>query len=143
MSDESSLTSPEGVLMLCIAACLDGFGFVLAIFGTWFAIDDYGVLDIFGILIIGGWFLIRGLGTSSIKDKVKKTLKRFIGASVVEIIPIIGGLSPSWTWLVWKELGGMSGGSSGQQEESKEGQENQEKPTPGLPQKDTLPTEKK
>ena len=49
------LTSPEGLLMLCVAAALDLAGFMIFIFGTWFGIDDYGILEMVGIAIIGLW----------------------------------------------------------------------------------------
>ena len=53
------LMSPEGVLMLCVAASLDVLGFAVFILGTWFGIDDYGIVDIIGGGIIGGWMLLR------------------------------------------------------------------------------------
>jgi hypothetical protein len=53
------LTSPEGILMLCVAGLLDIIGLAIFILGTWFAIDDYGVLDIIGGVIMGCWMLLR------------------------------------------------------------------------------------
>ena len=53
------LTSPEGLLMLCAAVALDLTGFVIFILGTWFGIDDYGILEIIGITIIGTWMFFR------------------------------------------------------------------------------------
>ena len=53
------LTSPEGLLMLCVAATLDLAGFMIFIFGTWFGIDDYGILEMVGIAIIGLWMAWR------------------------------------------------------------------------------------
>jgi hypothetical protein len=97
------LTSPEGILMLCIAIMLDCAGFIIFLLGTWFAIDDYGILDILGMVIIGGWMLMRS-GSSGAKTAVKKGLKRFIEASAVELVPFLGGASPSWVWLVYKTL---------------------------------------
>ena len=35
-SANANLTSPEGILMLCIAGLLDGIGFIIFILGTWF-----------------------------------------------------------------------------------------------------------
>lgn len=98
-----NLTSPEGILMLCIAALLDAIGMVIALAGTWFGIDDYGVLDILGMLIIGGWMLVRG-GSSGAKEAAKKGLKRFITASAVEVVPFLGGVAPSWIILVYRTL---------------------------------------
>lgn len=105
-SSGGNLTGAEGVLMLMAGGLLDCAGFVIALAGTWVGIDDYGILDIFGFLIIGGWMLMRGMSAGSMASKAKGSIKRFVGASVVEVIPVVGGISPSWTWLVWKELKG-------------------------------------
>ena len=53
------ITSPEGMLMLCVAASLDIAGFIIFILGTWFGVDDYGILEMVGIAIIGTWMFIR------------------------------------------------------------------------------------
>jgi hypothetical protein len=103
-NDGGGITSVDGILMLCTAGMLDCLGFGVALIGTWFGIDDYGIIDIMGFIIIGGWLLIKGQGISSVVNKTQKTLSRFIGTSIVEIIPVIGGICPSWTWLVWREL---------------------------------------
>ena len=68
---EGNLTSPEGILMLCVAAILDGLGFIIFILGTWFAIDDYGILDIIGAIIIGGWLYMRK-GAAAAKGALKR-----------------------------------------------------------------------
>jgi len=93
------LTSPEGILMLIIAGAIDITGIVL----TCFAIDDCGILDITGMLMVGGWMYLRA-GASGGMTAAKKGLKKFITASAVEIIPYVGGVSPSWTWLVYSTL---------------------------------------
>lgn len=81
MSDESSLTSPEGVLMLCIAVCLDICGAILAIISLvvvtvpltfWLGV----LLDICAIIIIGAWMLIMGDGGETAKNKTKETTKK-------------------------------------------------------------------
>ena len=99
--NSGNITSPEGILMLIVAGIIDGIGFIIFILGAWFAIDDYGILDILGMIIIGGWMYLKSSSNSS---AVKKGLKRFITSSVVELIPFLGGASPSWTWLVYKTL---------------------------------------
>ncbi len=96
------LTSPEGVLLLGIAMVIDGIGFLFFIIGTWFGIDDYGILDFIGLLIIGGWMLLRSGNLNT--EMAKKGLKRFLKSFVVEMVPFLGGLSPTWTWLVYKTL---------------------------------------
>jgi len=55
----NGITSPEGIIMLCVAILLDFIGFIIFLIGTWFGIDDYAILDILGGMIIGGWLLIR------------------------------------------------------------------------------------
>ena len=96
------LSSPEGVLLLGIAIVIDGIGFLFFIIGTWFGIDDYGILDFIGLLIIGGWILLRSGSLNT--EMAKKGLNRFLKAFIVEIIPFVGGVAPSWTWLVYKTL---------------------------------------
>jgi len=91
--------SPEGFLMLFIAVTLDLIGLIIFILGTWFAIDDYGILDIIGAIIIGGWLFMRKGAMSA-----SKTLNRFLTALGIEAIPFLGGISPSWTIFVWREL---------------------------------------
>ncbi len=53
------ITSPEGIIMLLVAVILDITGFVIFCLGTWFGIDDYGILEIIGIAIFGPWMSIR------------------------------------------------------------------------------------
>jgi hypothetical protein len=97
-SNKGELTGPEGILMLCIAGTLDIIGFIFFCL-SWLAIDDYGILDILGALIIGGWLFTRkGAGSAT------GALKRFLIAFGVEAVPILGSVSPSWTIMVWKEL---------------------------------------
>lgn len=95
---EGNLTAPEGILMLCVAGILDGIGFIL-FFLSWLGIDDYGILDILGALIIGGWLFMRK-GTAAASG----ALKRFLIAFGIEAVPILGSISPSWIIIVWKEL---------------------------------------
>ena len=97
------LTSPEGILLLCVAGLLDVIGFGLFLF-SWLAIDDYGILDIIGTVIIGGWMLLRTGSTAGIEKVAKKSGKRFAIAFGIELVAFLGGACPSWTILVWKEL---------------------------------------
>ena len=99
---EGNLTGPEGILMLSVAGILDAIGFAIFFIGTWFGIDDYGILDILGAVIIGGWMFIRGGGLN--KNIIKKGLKKFSIAFGIELVPFLGGVCPSWTILVYKEL---------------------------------------
>lgn len=53
------LMSPEAIIMLPVAALLDLTGFTVFILGVWFGVDDYGILDIIGGVIVGGWMFVR------------------------------------------------------------------------------------
>lgn len=88
-----NLVSPEGVIMLFCAGLLDLSGWVLLLFG----LDDFGVTDVLGIFFIGGWAFLR-FGNSSFG--MKSTGKKFIIALIIELIPWVGSLSPSWTIFV-------------------------------------------
>ena len=107
---EGNLTGPEGVLMLMIAVPLDLIGIILLIlsfFGVGIPLSF--LLDILGMIIIGGWLLIR---TGSIKSTrgaqnvARKVLKRFGFTFLAELVPFLGDAYPGWTILVWKELKG-------------------------------------
>jgi hypothetical protein len=122
---EGGITSPEGIIMLCVAVLLDGLGFLLFIFGTWFGIDDYGTLDIAGLLVIGGWLWMRS-GQLQVTRGAKKTLKRFITTEIIEIIPFVGGICPSWCWLVFKEMAGSGNSPETSEELTENGAEDEE-----------------
>lgn len=53
------ITSPEGLIMLIVAGLFDITGFIIFALGTWFGIDDYGILEIIGIVIFGLWMFFR------------------------------------------------------------------------------------
>ena len=106
------LISPEGCLILFVAIILDLIGlffFFLSFAGIGIPLSF--ILDIAGMLIIGGWLFIR---TGRLKGKkknaefvkkiAKKTGKRFSIAFFVELVPFLGDISPSWTILVFLEL---------------------------------------
>lgn len=106
-----SLSSPEGTLMMLAALLLDCIGVFLLIFG----LDDFGIADVFGIILIGGWMYSRsgvirapqkaqkkagGWLRKLFRGKWKKYLTPFIG----EIIPYFGGIAFCWTLAVYYEL---------------------------------------
>lgn len=94
-----NLVSPEGVVMIFCALILDITGLILLLFG----LDDFGVTDIIGMLFIGGWAFLR-FGTITLGQKAKSTGKRFIVSAIIEFIPWIGSLLPTWTIFVITEL---------------------------------------
>jgi len=86
--------------MLCTAALLDLFIGSLLLLFSWIGVDDYGILDILGAMIIGLWLYFR----AGSWEGFKKGIKKFLLAFGIELIPIIGNISPSWTILVYREL---------------------------------------
>jgi hypothetical protein len=149
-----NLTSPTAILMLSVGVVLDLIGLTIFVLGTWVAIDDYGILDMIGLSIIGLWLFIKHQSSapsqatlkedlneireqkvdldelnegnerprtlerkkkegsknpkniikSEGKELAKKVLKRFGLAFLIELIPVVGGFTPAWTWLVYKNL---------------------------------------
>ncbi len=72
-----NITSPEGILMLCVAVIFDIIGLIP------------GVGDISDILagaIIGGWMLTKKGG--------RKALSRFAVAFILGLIPIVSDITP-------------------------------------------------
>jgi hypothetical protein len=87
--EKGNITSPEGVLMLCVAGIIDIISFIPLI---------NIISNILGIIIIGGWLVITRPG-----EALKKATKRFLIACGIEIFPIVS-IIPSWTWFVYKTL---------------------------------------
>ncbi len=106
-----SLASPEGVLMMFAALLLDCIGVFLLIFG----LDDFGVTDIIGIFLIGGWMYSRSGFIAMPKGAEKKAKgwlrklfrgkwKRYLTPILGEAIPYFGGIALCWTLAVYYEL---------------------------------------
>ena len=89
--EDGGVTSPEGILMLCVAGLLD----VLSLIPV---IND--IVDILGVVIIGGWIVVTGR-----TEQLKKDIPRVIATIAIEAIPVVSAL-PSWTYFVWKVLNG-------------------------------------
>ena len=106
-NDDGGITSPEGVLMLLLACFLDGIGIMVLLFG----LDDFWILDITGLLLIGTWIFFRTghvSATATAKKTGKKLLSRIGLGFIIEIIPWFGGLCPSWIIIVWREMSGKN-----------------------------------
>ncbi len=86
---QGNITSPEGVLMLCVAGIIDVISLIPVI---------NIISDVLGIIIIGGWLIITRPGQA-----LKKAAKRFLIACGIELIPILS-IAPTWTWFVYKAL---------------------------------------
>lgn len=88
--------SPEGILMLVVAAIFDGIGWILLLL-SWAMIDDYSITDILGIFIFGMWLLTtRGLAG------IMMIAPDFLIAFGIESVPFLGSASPSWVGFVLK-----------------------------------------
>ncbi len=106
-NDDGGITGPEGVLMLMVATLLDGIGLII----LFFALDDFWILDITGLLLIGTWIFFRTghvSATATAKKTGKKLLSRLGLGLLIEIIPWFGGLCPSWVIIVWREMNGKN-----------------------------------
>ena len=129
----AGLTSPEGVIMVCLAVMLDILGIICLI--LWLAAGVGGILsyipDIIGIFFFGFWMLMKSQEDKTYKEsrtevasevaehhkKVKTTKKvfkkgakrasksgiKFFAAMLGELVPLIGAL-PFWTMFVVSEL---------------------------------------
>ena len=129
----SGLTSPEGVIMVSLAAMLDILGIICLI--LWIAAGIGGILsyipDIIGIFFFGFWMLMKSREDKTYKEtrtemasevaehhkKIKTAKKafkkgakrasksglKFFAAMLGELVPLIGAL-PFWTMFVVSEL---------------------------------------
>lgn len=107
----TSLFSIEVISMFLIAGLLDLASLVFLYFG----LDDFWILDIIGLIFIGGWTYFRSqtikvtrgakvrLTTRALKlaERLKWLKPMFF---ISEFIPYIGGVLPSWTLIVYFEL---------------------------------------
>jgi len=94
----SNFATPEAILMFLFAGLLDAVGYFLLLFGF----DDFWITDIIGAIIIGLWMLSRG--SSPLKLKKSSRLKRWGISTLVEAVPYLGDIMPSWILVVYFEL---------------------------------------
>lgn len=100
-----SLFSPEALVMFFFAGMLDLIGLILLLF----ALDDFWITDIIGLIFLGGWMFLRSgtiTATKGAKKAGTKFLKRIGFSFLGEIIPFFGGIAPCWTLAVYFELRG-------------------------------------
>jgi hypothetical protein len=101
----SNFLSPISLIMFFFAGLIDLAGFLLLLTG----LDDLGILDILGLIFVGGLMFISSGSMTDTKgsQQIKKKLFKKLGlAFLFEIIPYVGGLSPSWTIATYKHLKG-------------------------------------
>lgn len=105
-----NLLSVEGVIMLPLAVFFDLISIILLIF----ALDDFGILDIFATILFCGWMFSRSQTIAApqrISQKAEGTIKKvfrgkwskFLTPIIGEVIPYVGAL-PFWTLAVYYEL---------------------------------------
>jgi len=98
-----ALFGPEGIVMMLAAGLLDLIGLIILCFG----LDDFGILDIIGLFIIGGWMLSQSsqiIGTKGAKKVGGKIFKRLGLSFLGEIIPYFGNVAPCWLLAVYFTL---------------------------------------
>lgn len=101
---QGAIFSPEGMMMLLIAAAIDIIDFFIA---------SVLILDIIGILVIGGWIYFHSQqvkvtrGAAARLGKAAKWARRLKWLRplliIIEFIPVVGML-PLWVLLVYFEL---------------------------------------
>ncbi len=96
-----NLLSPEAVIMLPLAIFFDLIGIIIVCFG----LDDFGITDIFAIVIFGPWMFLKS-GNAPDMQKLKKGKKppqgpgkKLFNTAIKEIIPYLGAF-PWWTITV-------------------------------------------
>ena len=102
--NKSSILSPAGIIMLIVAVLIDLAGLIILCFG----LDDLGILDVLGLVFIGGLMFVQSGEITSTKGTKKalkkaggKVLKR-VGLSFLgELIPYFGGIAPCWILAVY------------------------------------------
>lgn len=60
--------------MLSVGVMLDLTGFIIFIIGTWLGVDDYGILDIIGLGIIGVWLYMKHRSAAPSRTELKEEL---------------------------------------------------------------------
>ena len=109
-SHAPSFLTPEAVLMFTIAGFLDVAGLLCFLLDFVGGIGNFlsFIFDIGGIIIIGGWLLVRSGVIISPKRGLKQLAKKSFGSAGLgiagELLPFAGDLLPFWTWIVYSEL---------------------------------------
>jgi hypothetical protein len=92
------------IFMLIIAITLDVLGLIaglLTVIGA--GISFSFIPDILGLLTIGAWSFLKSGKIKLTKNLVRLLVKLGV-TEVIEIIPLVGDISPSWTLFVISEI---------------------------------------
>lgn len=108
-SDGPTLSNPEGIAMLAVAAFADLVPpvFILLLdiaFGVGELVS--WAFDILFTIVLGGWMFIRGGEKMKTGKKVGQFLKRRAPWMAGEYVPILGSIAPFWlinTFLFLRE----------------------------------------
>lgn len=95
--------SPELIFMLPLALILDIIGLLITCCG----LDDFGIVDIVGMMFIFTWLIIRGhkppsmnsgKGIMGLLRKIfTNKYSKFITPAIGEMTPVLGGIGFFWT----------------------------------------------
>jgi len=102
--------SPELIFMLPLAVILDIAGLAVVCCGM----DDFGIIDVVGMMFIFTWLLVRGKRLPSMSNKkgpmgmIRKLFtgkwSKFLTPAIGELTPVLGGIGFFWTALVFFTL---------------------------------------
>ncbi len=101
----------ESFIMLSLAIFIDLVSWLLLLCG----LDDFGILDIIGTASIGTWLVFKkgkapqkGGGGLGLLEPIKKIFTgkytKLLVPIVIEIIPYLGTVSPTWFLSVYFNL---------------------------------------
>jgi hypothetical protein len=95
--------SLDELFMLFVALLLDLISLVLICL----CLDDFGIMDTCGWIIIGIWSFVKNGSMPSRKGKSQGSniISRFMGTGIIELIPYIGAF-PTWTLYVYSAAKG-------------------------------------
>lgn|SRR5487761_323996 len=92
-----TLTSPEGILMLFLACVADGLGILFLALDIFFGAGEvvHIIADIIFTVIFSLWMLARG-GKPKIGSKFSQFIKKRFTWMVLDYVPVLGDVWPSW-----------------------------------------------
>jgi len=97
--------SPESLAMLVLAVGIDVIGLILLLC----ALDDFGLLDIVGIIFINSWLIMKGRAkvetkkggvVGFLKKQFTHPWKKFALPTLTELVPYLGSFLFMWTITV-------------------------------------------
>ena len=112
-AESPGIFSTAAVLTMLLAVLADSIGLAILLSG----LDDCGILDVVSTIIIGGMLfalapnpqLPKKEASNKVAGAFKKKLKRKLGrklglAFLIELIPFLGNIVPSWVIAVYSSF---------------------------------------